>query len=170
VPLNGFKELEGMNGFSKFSIHRDYGNKERLPSSHTCFNREIQPLPFDFLTILRTKSQSSTFPSMRVMRISDTSCTLPLRQEASISGLLEDIYVCIIHVEKGVAASGMSFSVAHGVRKGLFQMVKEDVEIDSLVFCMLSQLVDTLQIFAIKPFPIHQLFDSVKCCCLTFDL
>ena len=41
VPLNGFKELEGMNGFSKFNIHRDYGSKERLPSSHTCFNREF---------------------------------------------------------------------------------------------------------------------------------
>lgn len=40
VPLNGFKELEGMNGVSKFNIHRDYGNKERLPSSHTCFNRK----------------------------------------------------------------------------------------------------------------------------------
>ncbi|KAM0315274.1 hypothetical protein ACHAO8_004040 [Botrytis cinerea] len=39
VPLNGFKELEGMNGFSRFNIHRDYGNKERLPSSHTCFNQ-----------------------------------------------------------------------------------------------------------------------------------
>lgn len=39
VPLNGFKELEGMNGFSKFNIHRDFGNKERLPSSHTCFNQ-----------------------------------------------------------------------------------------------------------------------------------
>ncbi|KAJ5762426.1 uncharacterized protein N7511_005808 [Penicillium nucicola] len=39
VPLNGFKELEGMNGVSKFNIHRDYGNKERLPSSHTCFNQ-----------------------------------------------------------------------------------------------------------------------------------
>ncbi|CRK16263.1 hypothetical protein BN1723_017455, partial [Verticillium longisporum] len=38
VPLNGFKELEGMNGVSRFNIHRDYGNKERLPSSHTCFN------------------------------------------------------------------------------------------------------------------------------------
>lgn len=41
VPLNGFKELEGMNGFSRFNIHRDYGNKERLPSSHTCFNRKL---------------------------------------------------------------------------------------------------------------------------------
>lgn len=40
VPLNGFKELEGMNGFSRFNIHRDYGNKERLPTSHTCFNRK----------------------------------------------------------------------------------------------------------------------------------
>lgn len=39
VPLNGFKELEGMNGFSRFAIHRDYSNKEKLPSSHTCFNQ-----------------------------------------------------------------------------------------------------------------------------------
>ncbi|RKF62863.1 E3 ubiquitin-protein ligase ptr1 [Erysiphe neolycopersici] len=39
VPLNGFKELEGMNGFSRFNIQRDYGNKNRLPSSHTCFNQ-----------------------------------------------------------------------------------------------------------------------------------
>ncbi|KAH8601879.1 hypothetical protein B0O99DRAFT_680995 [Bisporella sp. PMI_857] len=39
VPLNGFKELEGMNGFSRFNIHRDYGSKDRLPSSHTCFNQ-----------------------------------------------------------------------------------------------------------------------------------
>ena len=43
VPLNGFKELEGMNGISRFNIHRDYGNKERLPSSHTCFNRKSNP-------------------------------------------------------------------------------------------------------------------------------
>lgn len=39
VPLNGFKELEGMNGFTRFNIHRDYGSKDRLPSSHTCFNQ-----------------------------------------------------------------------------------------------------------------------------------
>ena len=30
-----------MNGFSRFNIHRDYGNKDRLPSSHTCFNRKL---------------------------------------------------------------------------------------------------------------------------------
>ena len=39
VPLNGFKELSGVNGTCKFSIHRDYGSVERLPSSHTCFNQ-----------------------------------------------------------------------------------------------------------------------------------
>lgn len=47
VPLNGFKELEGMNGINRFNIHRDYGNKERLPSSHTCFNRKSHcPNPY----------------------------------------------------------------------------------------------------------------------------
>lgn len=39
VPLNGFKELSGSNGICKFSIHRDYGSTDRLPSSHTCFNQ-----------------------------------------------------------------------------------------------------------------------------------
>jgi E3 ubiquitin-protein ligase HUWE1 len=39
VPLNGFAQLEGMNGISKFNIHRDFGSKDRLPSSHTCFNQ-----------------------------------------------------------------------------------------------------------------------------------
>ncbi|KAF2768059.1 hypothetical protein EJ03DRAFT_328620 [Teratosphaeria nubilosa] len=39
VPLNGFKELEGMNGFAKFNIHRDYSSNKKLPSSHTCFNQ-----------------------------------------------------------------------------------------------------------------------------------
>ncbi|QIW98070.1 hypothetical protein AMS68_003588 [Peltaster fructicola] len=39
VPLNGFKELEGMNGFARFNIHRDYSSKEKLPTSHTCFNQ-----------------------------------------------------------------------------------------------------------------------------------
>lgn len=41
VPLNGFRELEGMHGFSRFNIHRDPTSKDRLPSSHTCFNRKL---------------------------------------------------------------------------------------------------------------------------------
>lgn len=45
VPLNGFSQLEGMNGFNRFNIHRDYGNKDRLPSSHTCFNRKFSRIP-----------------------------------------------------------------------------------------------------------------------------
>lgn len=39
VPLNGFKELSSVDGNCKFSIHRDYGSLDRLPSSHTCFNQ-----------------------------------------------------------------------------------------------------------------------------------
>lgn len=39
VPLNGFKELSSVNGVCKFSIHKDYGSTNRLPSSHTCFNQ-----------------------------------------------------------------------------------------------------------------------------------
>ena len=39
VPLNGFRELSGVSGVCKFSIHRDYGSIDRLPSSHTCFNQ-----------------------------------------------------------------------------------------------------------------------------------
>ena len=39
VPLNGFKELAGMNGISKFSIHRVYNSTDRLPTAHTCFNQ-----------------------------------------------------------------------------------------------------------------------------------
>ena len=52
VPLNGFKELEGMQGIfnnkihdtdiigtTKFTIVRDFGHKTRLPQSHTCFNQ-----------------------------------------------------------------------------------------------------------------------------------
>ncbi|KAI9848797.1 MAG: hypothetical protein M1838_000378 [Thelocarpon superellum] len=52
VPLNGFKELEGMNGFSRFNIHRDFGSKDRLPSSHTCFNQLDLP-EYDSYEMLR---------------------------------------------------------------------------------------------------------------------
>jgi E3 ubiquitin-protein ligase HUWE1 len=39
VPLNGFKELEGMNGHSRFSVHKEYSVSGRLPTAHTCFNQ-----------------------------------------------------------------------------------------------------------------------------------
>lgn len=59
VPLNGFSQLEGMNGFSRFNIHRDYGNKDRLPSSHTCFNRKsCFHLAFDIRTNLWSRARS----------------------------------------------------------------------------------------------------------------
>lgn len=39
VPLEGFSDLQGMNGMQKFHIHRVTGNSLRLPSAHTCFNQ-----------------------------------------------------------------------------------------------------------------------------------
>lgn len=51
VPLNGFKELRGANGGCKFSIHRDYGSTERLPSSHTCFNQIDLPVYESYETL-----------------------------------------------------------------------------------------------------------------------
>ncbi|CCF59894.1 hypothetical protein KAFR_0I01130 [Kazachstania africana CBS 2517] len=51
VPLNGFKELSGVSGVCKFSIHRDYGSTERLPSSHTCFNQLNLPAYSSYETL-----------------------------------------------------------------------------------------------------------------------
>jgi E3 ubiquitin-protein ligase HUWE1 len=65
VPLNGFKELEGMQGSApilphsdhagttKFTIVRDFGHKSRLPQSHTCFNQIDLP-EYDSYEQLRT--------------------------------------------------------------------------------------------------------------------
>ncbi|KAL5523755.1 hypothetical protein ACEPAG_7928 [Sanghuangporus baumii] len=39
VPLSGFSELQGVQGVQKFSIHRAYGETDRLPQAHTCFNQ-----------------------------------------------------------------------------------------------------------------------------------
>lgn len=39
VPLEGFGDLQGMNGVQKFQIHRVGGATMRLPSAHTCFNQ-----------------------------------------------------------------------------------------------------------------------------------
>ncbi|KAM0790628.1 hypothetical protein ACM66B_004490 [Microbotryomycetes sp. NB124-2] len=38
VPLEGFAQLQGMSGVTKFSIH-NAGNKNGLPTAHTCFNQ-----------------------------------------------------------------------------------------------------------------------------------
>lgn len=39
VPLGGFTELQGVQGVQRFSIHKAYGNPNRLPQAHTCFNQ-----------------------------------------------------------------------------------------------------------------------------------
>lgn len=52
VPLNGFKALGGAyGGTCKFSIHRDYGSTDRLPSSHTCFNQIDLPAYENYETL-----------------------------------------------------------------------------------------------------------------------
>lgn len=88
VPLNGFKELEGMNGVNRFNIHRDYGQKDRLPSSHTCFNRKCCSYSFrrDKLTNI---SQSSTSPSTIITISSVDSFSKLSLQEATTSDLPE---------------------------------------------------------------------------------
>jgi E3 ubiquitin-protein ligase HUWE1 len=71
VPLNGFKELEGMNGVNRFNIHRDYGNKERLPSSHTCFNRKFPLGLFSddhLLTLPATELDLPEYESYDILR------------------------------------------------------------------------------------------------------
>jgi E3 ubiquitin-protein ligase HUWE1 len=39
VPLEGFGDLQGVQGRQRFSIHRAYGESDRLPQAHTCFNQ-----------------------------------------------------------------------------------------------------------------------------------
>ncbi|KAI9475724.1 MAG: hypothetical protein EXX96DRAFT_596137 [Benjaminiella poitrasii] len=39
VPLEGFSLLQGSNGVEKFQIHKEFGDVNRLPSAHTCFNQ-----------------------------------------------------------------------------------------------------------------------------------
>ena len=36
VPLGGFVELQGVQGTQRFSIHKAYGDTDRLPQAHTC--------------------------------------------------------------------------------------------------------------------------------------
>ena len=81
VPLNGFKELEGMNGFSRFNIHRDYGNKDRLPSSHTCFNRKFTHANSKLHLLILF--QSLIFPNTRATRYFVNKSSQPSPPEAS---------------------------------------------------------------------------------------
>jgi len=54
VPLGGFGELQGVQGVQKFSIHRAYGEPDRLPQAHTCFNQIDLP-QFSSYEMLRTQ-------------------------------------------------------------------------------------------------------------------
>ena len=48
VPLGGFNDLQGVQGTQRFSIHRAYGDPDRLPQAHTC----------TFLSSSKTRSEA----------------------------------------------------------------------------------------------------------------
>lgn len=61
VPMNGFSELQGSNGPQKFTIEK-WGDSDKLPRAHTCFNRlDLPPYEsFEKLTHkLKTAVESS---------------------------------------------------------------------------------------------------------------
>lgn len=96
VPLNGFKELEGMNGVSRFNIHRDYGNKDRLPSSHTCFNRKFSPLhqTVRFKVCANYNEQNLIFRSTIATRPCGSVCTPQSLLAVNISGSHKPVAIC----------------------------------------------------------------------------
>jgi hypothetical protein len=53
VPMNGFAELQGSNGYQKFTI-QSWGDFKSLPRAHTCFNRLDLP-PYRSYEELREK-------------------------------------------------------------------------------------------------------------------
>src|SRR6266404_5969377 len=50
VPLGGFNDLQGVQGTQRFSIHRAYGDPDRLPQAHTCMSLQ---------SILTTRSEAN---------------------------------------------------------------------------------------------------------------
>jgi E3 ubiquitin-protein ligase HUWE1 len=93
VPLAGFKELEGMNGFARFNIHRDYSSKEKLPSSHTCFNRKCLTSAHYAEPPQLTNSQNSISRNTRATSIFDINFTLRLPPAASTLALHEGLLI-----------------------------------------------------------------------------
>lgn len=67
VPIQGFKELRGMNGIQRFQIHKASG-KDRLPTAHTCFNQldlpsysSVEAMRKNILMAIREGSEGFAF-------------------------------------------------------------------------------------------------------------
>ncbi len=54
VPVGGFGELQAISGRQKFQIHKAYGDTDRLPTAHTCFNQLDLP-PYNTKEQLRER-------------------------------------------------------------------------------------------------------------------
>ncbi|TCD71204.1 hypothetical protein EIP91_011682 [Steccherinum ochraceum] len=64
VPLGGFVELQGVQGVQRFSIHRAYGDTDRLPQAHTCFNQIDLPQysSYEMLPVVKEYAHPSKVP------------------------------------------------------------------------------------------------------------
>lgn len=76
VPLSGFVDLQGVQGVQRFSIHRAYGDSDRLPQAHTCEKFVLINFP-SMLTWDMQVSTRSTCLNTRRMKCYDNSCCLP---------------------------------------------------------------------------------------------
>jgi E3 ubiquitin-protein ligase NEDD4 len=52
IPMNGFKDLQGLNGPQRFTIKKA-GDPDQLPTSHTSLNRIYLPTYKDYATLER---------------------------------------------------------------------------------------------------------------------
>jgi hypothetical protein len=74
VPLGGFVDLQGVQGVQRFSIHRAYGDPDRLPQAHTCKSQNT--IIFHFLS-LHFRLQSDRLAAIFFVR--DVATTITTR-------------------------------------------------------------------------------------------
>ena len=67
VPMNGFSELQGSNGPQKFTIEK-WGDSDKLPRAHTCFNRLDLP-PYESFEKLTNKLKTAVESSEGFMGV-----------------------------------------------------------------------------------------------------
>lgn len=75
VPLGGFVELQGVQGVQRFSIHKAYGEVDRLPQAHTCACFSPCLLTQSTDIVLSQASTRSTCRNTHRTRCFDSSCS-----------------------------------------------------------------------------------------------
>jgi E3 ubiquitin-protein ligase HUWE1 len=67
VPLGGFGDLQGVQGVQKFSIHKAYGEQDRLPQAHTCKSEIVHGGSNSLIVLLSFKHRLQPDRSTRVL-------------------------------------------------------------------------------------------------------